>query len=902
MAWQITFLSWLAHAALGGFLVLAAGCLAVRLCREPVRRLRLAELTLLGCLLVPWLNGVPGLPRYELGWLGAPRADAAPAPGADRPGPAPGVQDPAGPAPPPAAAGRPPEGNDTAVTLSPPLPTASPAALAPREEAAGTDVLTPQILLYSYLGLASASALWWLAGAVRLWRLYRTSRPAPAVAAWLLARIAGAAGRRVCLRASDRLELPILFGWRRPVILLPEALCQSPDAAALRYCLAHEWSHVEQRDLMRWHLAALVQVLFFYQPLFWWLRRQLRLCQDYLADARAAEQAAAAEDYADYLVGLARRLGGPVAVALGIGDRRSNLYRRILMLVTTRQPLERHCRRPWTAAAALAAALLLTAVASVRLDARAPGDDKDRPRETPKQAEPAKAITYTGRVFDKVSQKGIAGATVTVRRSLYGDHIGNKVVEETRHTTDAEGKYSFVVPPEQAAERYLYIELDVEAPGYAPRKHFGYSFAMIRKNEKMGGRPFFENVDLRAAKEITGRVETPEGKPAAGVKVLAYSNADKQDGFEYGSFADTRTDADGRFRLWLVTPGPAVFWLLPRDHAPSTHVLQDGNKRGDLGRFTLTKGLTLKGKVLDTQGRPVIGVYVEARKRGGIENFNLPVADHITRVAFTDDKGEFKMNPLPPGSYEVGPQEQGWDPSEDASRPPKRPLPDVFVRQHVTLKGEEQPEPILVRAVPHVVIEAQYYDSKGKPTRGHAGHLFGQVDKNNYWFGQCEIDKNGKMTIRVPHGLTQVRLSLMTNEHGALRYRLKKDDPLRAAREIDLGTVNDDVKGIEIVHYVAPVLIVGAKDRDGKQVKGFQAKVTYPPGVAKKRPGEMFINGIQGDVYMEKQEDGRWRTEQMLPDEEVEVTVSAPGYKSHTTKLKLAEGTTKDLAPVLEKE
>jgi hypothetical protein len=425
---------------------------------------------------------------------------------------------------------------------------------------------------------------------------------------------------------------------------------------------------------------------------------------------------------------------------------------------------------------------------------------------------------------------------------------------------------------------------------------------MIQKNEKMGGRPFFENVDMRAAKEITGLVETPDGKPAAGIKVLAYSNADKQDGFEYGSFANGKTDAKGRFRVWLITPGPAVFWLLPEKYAPSTHVIQDSNKRGDMGRFTLQQGLTIKGKVLDTQGKPQAGVYVHADKRGGIENFNLPVADHIRRTALTNDKGEFTMSPLPPGRYEVMPQEYGYDPSKDDSRPQKRPLPGVFVRKPLTLKEGEQPEPLEVRAVPHVVIEAQYYDGKGKPTQGHAGHLFGQMDKNNYWFGEGKMDGNGKMTILAPHGLTQARLTLMTNEHGVLRHRLKKDSPLSAAREIDLGTLDDDVKGIEIIRYVAPILIVDAKDKSGKQIKDFQVKVTYPPGVGKKKPGETFINGVQGDVYLEKQEDGRWRTSGMLPDEEVSVTVSAKGYKPHTEKLKLTEGTNKDLTPVLEKE
>src|SRR5207248_2608213 len=128
----------------------------------------------------------------------------------------------------------------------------------------------------------------------------------------------------------------------------------------------HEWSHVEGRDAWRWYLATVAQFFFFYQPLYWWLRRQLRLCQDYLADARAAEQAPETEDYAEYLVGLARlRLGVPAAAALGIGDRRSNLYRRIVMLLNRREPLERRCVWMWNLALTLAAVLTLGGVAAL---------------------------------------------------------------------------------------------------------------------------------------------------------------------------------------------------------------------------------------------------------------------------------------------------------------------------------------------------------------------------------------------------------------------------------------------------------------------------------------------------------------------------------------------------------
>ena len=77
------------------------------------------------------------------------------------------------------------------------------------------------------------------------------------------------------------------------------------------------------------------------------LRRQLRLAQDYLADARAAAQAPEPTDYAEYLVTLARRRLATPALALGITDRRSNLTRRVHMLLLNPTPLSRRCRRPF---------------------------------------------------------------------------------------------------------------------------------------------------------------------------------------------------------------------------------------------------------------------------------------------------------------------------------------------------------------------------------------------------------------------------------------------------------------------------------------------------------------------------------------------------------------------------
>ena len=274
--------------------------------------------------------------------------------------------------------------------------------------------------------------------------------------------ISGPAGHRVTVLESATVDLPFTFTWLRPLIVLPTALCADGDSLELRFCLAHEWSHIERRDARAWNFAALAGCVFFYQPLFWWLRRQLRLCQDYLADDRAAALASA-EDYAAYLVRLARARQTKLTLpALGVSDRRSNLYRRVAMLIQDHHPLEHHCRKVWSLAAAVAAAVVIAVISGLRLDAAStPPQDQAKPKaEVPKM----ETLHYAGKVKELGTGKPIAGAKVTVRRSILKRNNENTTLQETRHTTDANGDYSFTIPPEQVAERLPVYRAGRRAP------------------------------------------------------------------------------------------------------------------------------------------------------------------------------------------------------------------------------------------------------------------------------------------------------------------------------------------------------------------------------------------------------------------------------------------------------
>lgn len=350
--------SCLIHSAIVSLLVLTIGSLAVLLCRRPARRVWIIELTLAGCLIAPWLAMVPGYPRLGFGWRAATSLDQAEA---ALPASADQGERLAGPSVVPAS-------DDPPILPQTVIPEAElETADAPSHAFDPASWIVAAYAVGVALGLGR-----WLVGLLGLVRIMRTTRPAPPRCRDLLAEIAGQGASRVRLLVSRRVRQPFAFALGRPVIVLPEDLCG--DDRALRWSLAHEWTHIERHDFRAWLTAGLARVVFFYHPLVWWLRRQLRLCQDFLADDRAARQSPQPEDYAEFLTACAAaRSLRPALAGLGMGSCKSELYRRVVMLVQNR-PLESRVPRLWSVSTTVAALLFLGVVAALRATPREPAE------------------------------------------------------------------------------------------------------------------------------------------------------------------------------------------------------------------------------------------------------------------------------------------------------------------------------------------------------------------------------------------------------------------------------------------------------------------------------------------------------------------------------------------------
>jgi len=66
MAWHLTIYDALVHAAIAGFVLLAIATVALLAIRQPARRIRVIEMTLVGLLALPFLALIPGYPRVGL--------------------------------------------------------------------------------------------------------------------------------------------------------------------------------------------------------------------------------------------------------------------------------------------------------------------------------------------------------------------------------------------------------------------------------------------------------------------------------------------------------------------------------------------------------------------------------------------------------------------------------------------------------------------------------------------------------------------------------------------------------------------------------------------------------------------------------------------------------------------
>lgn len=145
---------------------------------------------------------------------------------------------------------------------------------------------------------------------------------------------------------------------------------------------------------------------------------------------------------------------------------------------------------------------------------------------------------------------------------------------------------------------------------------------------------------------LSGQILDETGrKPIPGALVWATA--------EPGAFA--RTDAEGRFQV--PAPGRRRFdleALAPGHLLKKVPITRPQLASRKVGTITLPRTGTLRGKVVDPQGRPVLGAMVVAIPEGARGERVFDPSDPVADRAVTDAQGRFALNRLrPERGYEV---------------------------------------------------------------------------------------------------------------------------------------------------------------------------------------------------------------------------------------------------------
>ncbi len=147
-----------------------------------------------------------------------------------------------------------------------------------------------------------------------------------------LERVAGMR-RPIEMRLSRNSLEPGIFGIVRPVLVWPEGISNRLEDAHLEAILAHELWHVRRRDNLAAVVHMLVEAIFWFYPLVWWMGARLVEERERACDEEVLESGSDRKVYAESILKICEFcVGSPLACVSGVTG--ADLRKRIVRIMS----------------------------------------------------------------------------------------------------------------------------------------------------------------------------------------------------------------------------------------------------------------------------------------------------------------------------------------------------------------------------------------------------------------------------------------------------------------------------------------------------------------------------------------------------------------------------------------
>ena len=166
--------------------------------------------------------------------------------------------------------------------------------------------------------------------------------------------------KKIRLISSSKLRAPVLYGFFKPVIIIPTGMFFNLPHEQVESILMHELIHVKRLDFFVNLLQSVVELLFFFNPFVWILSKQIRTEREKYCDDLVVDSGSSPSDYAKALLNLSLLQSNRYDLAIPVtGNNRQVLLNRIQRILNINTMKIRNKRRVFLSYLVVASFIIL---------------------------------------------------------------------------------------------------------------------------------------------------------------------------------------------------------------------------------------------------------------------------------------------------------------------------------------------------------------------------------------------------------------------------------------------------------------------------------------------------------------------------------------------------------------
>jgi beta-lactamase regulating signal transducer with metallopeptidase domain len=135
--------------------------------------------------------------------------------------------------------------------------------------------------------------------------------------------------RKVKLLISEHIQVPVMIGFLKPLIILPVIMFNNLTAEQLEAILLHELAHIKRNDYLLNIFQSIVETILFFNPFIWLISKNIRIEREHCCDDLVITGKVHPLHYAKALVALEEYRLTVNTLAMAAANNKQHLFHRI---------------------------------------------------------------------------------------------------------------------------------------------------------------------------------------------------------------------------------------------------------------------------------------------------------------------------------------------------------------------------------------------------------------------------------------------------------------------------------------------------------------------------------------------------------------------------------------------